>query len=156
MGKKNFGSVLRNLRLEKKMSLREFSEFIGISHAYINKIEKSINPKTNKGITPTIETLIKIADALKIPLNKFLYMCGYIDEDYEFYKERFEKSLDLNVIDIKRYTKEIINNLKNAKLVTCNRKKLRKGDIKTISQVLKIAVEMTKKDLNKKTRSKKK
>lgn len=145
MIKKKFGTVLKNIRLGKKMSLREFSKHIGISHAYVNKLENGYNEKTKKEIMPTIETLIKISDALDIPLNKFLYMCGYLEENYEFDTKEFDKSLSQNVIDIKQYVKEIISNLKNAKFVTYNGKSLNKKDIDTISQALKIGMQMSKK-----------
>ena len=73
----NLSDILRQLRQESGMSLREFSETIGISHAYLNKLEKGEDSRTGKPITPTIETLVKISEGLGIPTKKFMNMCGY-------------------------------------------------------------------------------
>lgn len=148
MDTKKFGDALKAIRLEKKMSLRQFGNLIGISHTYVNKLEKGIKTNTSdKEIMPTIETLIKISDALKLPLHKFLYMCGYLDEDYE---DNLQKSINSSVIDLKQYAKEIIANLENAKYVTVDGKSLQPKDIETISRALKIALEMTNKNISKK------
>lgn len=74
---RNLATVLKKIRLTKKMSLRKFGKKLGLSHAYINKLENDCN--SEKKMTPTIETFIKISRALQIPLDEFLYMCGYLD-----------------------------------------------------------------------------
>ena len=44
------------------MSLREFARLCdNISHTQIDSIEKGYDPRTNKPIKPTVETLMKIA-----------------------------------------------------------------------------------------------
>ena len=75
----NLAYILKQLRAERGGSLREFSELLGISHAYLNKLERGEDPRTGKPITPTIETLVKIAEGLDIPTRKFMAMCGYFD-----------------------------------------------------------------------------
>lgn len=147
MQKKTFSNTLKNIRLEKKMTLREFSEFVGVSHTYISKVESCCNNSNRKEIIPTIETLIKISNAINIPLNKFLYMCGYLDENYEFDKNDFDKSTNEKNIDIKSYVKDFVSNLKNAKSVTYNSKTLTKDNIRTIYQALNIGLEMVKKNI---------
>jgi len=62
--------------------LREFSEALGISHAYLNKLERGTDPRTGKPITPTVETLTKIAEGLNMSLKKFMTMCGYFSFAY--------------------------------------------------------------------------
>jgi len=54
---------------------------LGISHAYLNKLEKGRDVRTGKPITPTIETLVKISEGLKIPTKKFMNICGYFENN---------------------------------------------------------------------------
>ena len=75
----NLSDILRQLRQDRGLSLREFSLLIGISHAYLNKLEKGEDARTGKPITPTIETLVKISEGLDIPTKKFMNMCGYFE-----------------------------------------------------------------------------
>ena len=75
----NLPDVLRQLRRERGLSLRNFSDVVGISHAYLNKLEKGEDYRTGKPIAPTIDTLVKISEGLGIPTKKFLNMCGYFE-----------------------------------------------------------------------------
>jgi len=71
--------VLRKTAQEKQLSLREFAGILGVGHVHISKLMAGIDPSSNKPISPTIDTLLKIADALEIPRAEFLRQCGYID-----------------------------------------------------------------------------
>jgi len=73
--------LLRTIRTERGLSLREFSELLNISHAYLNKLEKGIDPRTGKKIIPTMDTITKIANGLNVPLEKFLSICGYLGDE---------------------------------------------------------------------------
>ena len=75
----NLPDILKQIRFERGLSLRELSVQIGISHAYLNKLERGEDLRTGKPITPTIETLVKISEGLNIPVKKFLNMCGYFE-----------------------------------------------------------------------------
>ena len=75
----NLSATLKQLRIEHGASLREFSEALGISHAYLSKLERGTDPRTGKPITPTIETIAKIAEGLNIPVKNFMTMCGYFN-----------------------------------------------------------------------------
>ncbi len=83
--------LLRRLRTERKMSLREFSEYLNISHAYLNKLERGYDVRTGKPITPTIDTLTKIADGLNIPFKKFMEISGYFGDNSINLKEPSEE-----------------------------------------------------------------
>jgi len=74
----NLGQALRERRTERGMSLREFSEYLSISHAYLNKLEKGFDPHTGRPVAPTIEVLTKISNGLELPLDELLSECGYI------------------------------------------------------------------------------
>ena len=72
------GSLLRKLR--GKESLREASKRIGISHTYLDTIEKGFDKRSGKQINPSPDTLRLIADAYNYPYIKLLRLAGYIDE----------------------------------------------------------------------------
>lgn len=87
------GKMLRELREEKRMSLREFSERLGISHAYLNKLEIGKDSRTGKEITPTIETLTKLAEGLGMSTKEFLTRCGYLKDEAE--EDKGEADIEL-------------------------------------------------------------
>jgi len=98
----DIGEVLKKLR--GKMSLREASEKIGISHTYLDTIEKGFDKRSGKQINPSPETLKLISKAYNYSYKKLLNLAGYIDitnneenEDPEF--EEFIK-------DVRRWYKE--------------------------------------------------
>ena len=73
--------LLREMRLERGLSLRQFSEHLGISHAYLDKLEKGADTRTGKEISPTIDVVRKLARNVKIPPRTFFKMCGYFEEE---------------------------------------------------------------------------
>lgn len=64
--KKNIASNLRQYRAKKKISQEKLSDLTGISQQFICNIE------TEK-VNPSIETMLKIANALEITLNDLVY-----------------------------------------------------------------------------------
>ncbi|CAM3603522.1 helix-turn-helix domain-containing protein [Erysipelothrix urinaevulpis] len=59
-----FGKKLKELRGD--MSLREFSDLIGISHTYLSSLEKGVSPRTGKPVNITADTVITISKNLNI------------------------------------------------------------------------------------------
>src|SRR5699024_4770141 len=80
------GSLLRKLR--GKESLREASKRIGISHTYLDTIEKGFDKRSGKQINPSPDTLRLIADAYNYLYINVLKVAGYIDEAN--YEEEFQ------------------------------------------------------------------
>jgi transcriptional regulator with XRE-family HTH domain len=66
----SIGPKLRELRLQRGLSLQQLAERAEVSAAAIHKIERS-------GMVPTITTLLKLAAALNRPVGYF------VDEDVE-------------------------------------------------------------------------
>lgn len=64
--KKNMATNLRQLRAKSKLSQEKLSEMTGISQQFICNIE------TEK-VNPSIETMLKIANALGVKLNDLVY-----------------------------------------------------------------------------------
>lgn len=59
------GPRLRELRLQRSLSLQQLADRSGVSSAAIHKIERS-------GMVPTITTLLRLADALERPVAYFI------------------------------------------------------------------------------------
>ena len=74
-----FGVFLHELRKKDNSSLREFSERLGISHTYLDKLEKGYDPRTKKPVAPTVETVNMIADSLKMPREELMRIGGFIE-----------------------------------------------------------------------------
>lgn len=134
----NLSKLLKTYRAESNMSLRDFSAYLGISHAYLSKLEKGFDSNTGKEIAPTIDTLLKISDGLNIPHAKFLEMCGYIDKPNKVFKEA-----DLsNKIDIESYIDKTLEFLYKNNF-TFEDKLLSKEDIENIISSLRVAAEIS-------------
>lgn len=73
------GEVIKKYREKHDLSLREFAEKCGLSHAYIAKLEDGKDPRTGKEIEPTLDTVNKIAVAINMSLDELLKIIGYLD-----------------------------------------------------------------------------
>jgi transcriptional regulator with XRE-family HTH domain len=74
------GEVLKEIREEKGLSLREAAEKSGLSHSYIRYLEKGERPGSNTPINPTPDALRKLSDAYSHPYEDLMYRAGYIEE----------------------------------------------------------------------------
>jgi transcriptional regulator with XRE-family HTH domain len=81
MDKKPVGSIIKRYREEHDLSLRDFAEKSALSHAYVDKLEKGIDPRSKKNVEPTLDTLIKIASAMNISLDQLLEECGVLKNE---------------------------------------------------------------------------
>ena len=84
-----FGSVIKRIRKDKKLSLKEVAKNGDMSHSYISQIE---NGKRN---TPKPEILRKLSKGLNVPYLDLLEKAGLLDEETN---------------EILKDTKEILNN----------------------------------------------
>lgn len=72
--------LLKSKRKEMKLSLRDASKLIGISHSYLSTLEKGIDPRSNTPIKPTPSTLKLISEAYNISYTKLMELSGYIED----------------------------------------------------------------------------
>ncbi|MCL2861763.1 MAG: helix-turn-helix domain-containing protein [Firmicutes bacterium] len=75
-----YGAVVKKIRQEKNMSLRQFGELVGFSHTAISKIEKEYSDKGKEKLQVPIDTLKQICDRSNYCFKKFLEEAGYIKE----------------------------------------------------------------------------
>lgn len=93
----NIGEKITKLRTDKKMSMRELGEQIGVSHSHISKLESGIN-------SPSVDLLEKLAEYFKIDVTYFFSGDEIFTED----ESDLVYARDLSLEDIKdKYTLEI-------------------------------------------------
>lgn len=73
----SLGEVVREYRKSQGLSLREFGQLCGISHAYISDIENGSDRRTGKMPRPTVETVTAIAKGMGISLGELMARAGY-------------------------------------------------------------------------------
>lgn len=93
------GEIIRKLR--GKQSLREAGEKIGISHTYLDTIEKGFDKRSGNKVSPSPDTLRLISKAYHYPYEKLLQYAGYIDEDKEH--EIIDPELEIFINDVRMW-----------------------------------------------------
>lgn len=84
VGTRALGEVLFDIRTNKlKLSLRKASDLIGISHNYLNLLEKGIDPRNNRPIQTTPDILRKLSDGYDYPYSELLSLAGFMVDDVE-------------------------------------------------------------------------
>ena len=63
---------IKNYRTQHGLSMQAFADMCGFSKAYISILENGINPTTKKPVSPTVQTLKKIAEGTGQDVNEFI------------------------------------------------------------------------------------
>lgn len=79
---KGFGTYLKSLRVQRKMSLRDVAEISELSHTYIADLENGKRRETHTDIKPSVETLRSLAEAYKIPHEQLMIAAGYLGKEW--------------------------------------------------------------------------
>lgn len=64
------GEVVKKYRQEHGLSMREFAKQCNMSRTYILMLEHGVNPKTVRALSPTVETLQRIAAGMGMTLER--------------------------------------------------------------------------------------
>lgn len=91
---KNLGDIIKEYRLDHDLSLREFSKKCGLSHTYIDKLEKGIDPRSQKPVEPTLDALEKISTAIDLSLDELLTLLGKINANSKVDINKNEKNVE--------------------------------------------------------------
>ena len=75
------GDLIKEYRINNKLSLRDFARRCGLSHTYISALEKNIDPRTGKPIAPTLDTIKYISKGMNLSIEEILKM---LDDEQEF------------------------------------------------------------------------
>jgi len=70
-----FGSYLRNLRVEQRLSLREVEQRASVSSSYIAQIERGLRKP------PGVDILKKLAPVYDVPVRDLLSAAGYLKDE---------------------------------------------------------------------------
>lgn len=91
---KNLGDIIKEYRLDHDLSLREFSKKCGLSHTYIDKLEKGVDPRSQKPVEPTLDALEKISVAIDLSLDELLTLLGKINANSKVDINKNEKNVE--------------------------------------------------------------
>lgn len=72
---KGLGAKIRELRKEKKFTLRQVGEQTGMDHSYIGRIERG------EITSPSLDTLQKIAEVLEVDISTFFGEKGQVPDE---------------------------------------------------------------------------
>src|SRR5690625_3533181 len=73
----SLGELIKSLR--GKESLRDAGKRIGISHTYLDTVEKGRDKRSGNPVNPTPETLRLISRAYNYPYEELMRVAGYIE-----------------------------------------------------------------------------
>ncbi|MGR5962906.1 helix-turn-helix domain-containing protein [Bacillus paranthracis] len=77
---KTLGMIIREYRQEHNLSLRDFATRCQLSHSYIDKLEKGIDPRNGKPVEPTLTVIEQIAHAIHKDKTDLLEEIGYLNK----------------------------------------------------------------------------
>lgn len=88
------GDLVKKYRAEHNLSQKEFGDRCNLSKGYISMLERNINPRNNRPIAPTIETLDQLASGMLMTLDELFDVLG--TENVSLSTSR--KSVKINVL----------------------------------------------------------
>ncbi len=68
----NLGDVIKNYRMEQKISQDVFAEKSGLSKAYVSILERNYNPKSKNPPIPSLETIKAVSSAISCDFNDLI------------------------------------------------------------------------------------
>ena len=66
------GDLIREYRKQHGLSQRQFAINCDVSNGYVSMLERGINPKTGKPVTPNLYQLKKLADVMGMSITDIL------------------------------------------------------------------------------------
>ncbi|MMZ61803.1 helix-turn-helix protein [compost metagenome] len=76
----NINELLTKIREDQGISLREAARRSGLSHSYIDSLEKGVHPKTKAPIKPSPDSLKALAVAYNYNYIQLMNAAGYVEE----------------------------------------------------------------------------
>lgn len=66
------GEIIKHYRTANDLSMDNFGKLASLSKAYISILERGSNPRNNKPVIPSIDTLRAVAQAMNMDLNELI------------------------------------------------------------------------------------
>ena len=133
------GSIIKNFRDTNNLSLREFSRKCNLSHTYIDKLEKGVDPRSGKPVEPTLDVLEKISSAINISLDDLLTKLGQINT-----KKVNMISINKNEKDVEELLEETMNQILDQDGLMLNGQIVDDNDLMLLRNALKNGIEYVK------------
>ncbi|MTI46667.1 helix-turn-helix domain-containing protein [Sporosalibacterium faouarense] len=73
--------IISNYIETNNLTLREFADKCSLSHSYIAKLKNGFDPRSKHLIHPTMDTIVKLSNAMNIDVKELLLKSGYIDNN---------------------------------------------------------------------------
>lgn len=89
------GEIIKKLR--GKESLREASKKIGISHTYLDTLEKGYDKRSKVPVKPSPDTLRMISSAYDYPYEQLMIAAGYMAEEDIFNLTTTDRDFDKKI-----------------------------------------------------------
>lgn len=77
MTSREFGAYIKELRVNKGLSLREAAKRIDINHMRLSEIESGKSRGTGRDTRPRREVVIRMAEVYEVPVNTLLEKAGF-------------------------------------------------------------------------------
>jgi transcriptional regulator with XRE-family HTH domain len=79
----HIGVVLKRVREDLKLSMREVARRSGLSYSYISTLEAGKHPKTKAPINPSPDVLKRLSEVYHCSYETLMEKAGYIQPDQE-------------------------------------------------------------------------
>ncbi len=63
------GAFIKEWRKERSLGLRDLSKLTGISHAYLHVLEAGVDPRTQRPVSPTLQSLQRLSSGMDVSLE---------------------------------------------------------------------------------------
>lgn len=73
------GDIIKKYREENALTMEYVAKLCGITKGYVAMLERNINSKTGKPVKPTLETILKVCQGLKLDVDSVF---SVLDDDY--------------------------------------------------------------------------
>lgn len=102
-------ATLQEMLIKKRgeMSIREAARLIGISHSYLIRLEKGIDPRSGAPISPTPETLRLISKAYNIEYETLMIAAGHT-----YNSEKIDKVIQEKYKEELKYLDKFVEEMK--------------------------------------------
>lgn len=112
----DINDLLKDLRKQRRMTLRDAAIKSGLSHSYISSLETGMHPKTKAPINPSPESLKRLAEAYSYSYEKLMEMADYLEESK---KETAENAPPKSMLDqaVERIEEDLNVSIKDDPLI---------------------------------------
>ena len=95
------GDIIKKYRYEKNLSMQDLADKLGTTRSYVHMLEHNKNPRTNRPVNPSIETLKTLARVMNIDIEDLLKMMNE-EQPILLNEDTFKKQFSSSAIPLLR------------------------------------------------------